>query len=239
MNRLTRSTVFILAAVLGVLIALQFRTLQSGFKYVPLEQLSAISGELNRELATIEQYKIQIEEISAKIEEYESIDPNNQREVEKIIEDEILLTRTFAGLEDVAGQGIVVIINDAERELHDNEDPNNVLVHDVDIIRVVEDLRHGGAEAISINDQRVIFHKSKIYCNGPTILINEQLKAQPYVIKAIGDKESLEAIINEPGSYAQLLRQFGLFVEVNTSEFVEVEGYEGSTNQLYLKTKED
>lgn len=147
--------------------------------------------------------------------------------------------KAFSGLKGLEGQGVIVIINDGERELNEFEDPNNVLVHNMDVQNLVDDLRYAGAEAISINDQRFVFGKTEIQCTGPTIRINDEVFAQPFIIKAIGDKHHLESAINAPGSFGQVLRQYGVFLEVYTSVNIEIPAYTGTTRPVYMKATED
>lgn len=90
------------------------------------------------------------------------------------------------------------------------------------------------ALAIAINGQRVVFNKSNIQCTGPTIKINDQVFAPPYIIEAVGDRKFLESAINAPGSFSESLRSWGVFVEVNTSISVTIPAYEGFVSYEYL-----
>ena len=71
-------------------------------------------------------------------------------------------------------------------------------MHQDDILRILNELRSAGAEALSVNDQRVLA-TSEIRCAGNTVSINNTRTAAPFVIKAIGDPEQLESGIKMRG----------------------------------------
>lgn len=84
----------------------------------------------------------------------------------------------------------------------------------------INDLRKSGAEAISINGERVL-PLSEIKCSGATITINSTMYGQPFIIKAIGNGDSLMASILSPQSYVNLLREsYGIFVEAKEDDKV-------------------
>lgn len=225
--------IFVLMITLGLLIALQGKALQSGVRYVPLQQLNDYNAVLESETASVKQIKQLLNEKKNEYEKMNSYTGDDEQMIEAL-ETEIYETKRYAGLTSVNGTGVVVLITDGERELLENEDPNNIIVHDVDIRTIVDELRYAGAEAISINGERILFNISYIHCNGPTIRVNSKVFSQPFIIRAIGDKKHLEAAINAPGQYGNTLRQWGLFVEVNTKTYMEIDAFTEDVNYEYL-----
>ncbi len=223
-----------LSVLLGLMIALQIKALDSGIKYLSIKEMYAQSIELESQKSELIQLNNKVEELRAQIEAYQTAKDDTDIDYESFLKSEIELTMETAGLTRVEGPGVVIIVTDGTRELIENEDPNMVLVHDIDIRAMVDDLRNAGAEAIAINGQRVVFNKSNIQCTGPTIKINDQVFAPPYVIEAIGDRKFLESAINAPGSFSESLRSWGVFVEVNTSISVTIPAYEGFVSYEYL-----
>jgi len=227
----------VLITVLVILLVLQYKVFQISGKYVGLSDIARLQNELSKEKAELEVIK---EQVSTQQQNIDSLSTGaNQEQVENLLFDTKNTLMTVSGLTDVTGEGIIVIITDGERELLDNENPNNLMVHDVDIRNIVDDLRNTGAEAISINGQRIIFGQTKIYCTGPTVKINDDVFSQPFIIKAIGDRYYLEAAVNAPGQYGYTLRQWGIFVEVNTSVNIEIPAYTGSRRLLYAEEVKD
>lgn len=229
-----QKTVFALTLLLGILSSMQLRAVNSGYKYMSIKEMYANSIELESQSAELVQLREKADSLKVKIDEFDTARTDVHIDYENVLQLEIENTKKVAGLTSVEGPGIVIIVTDGTRDLYENESPNVVTVHDLDIRAMVDDLRNAGAEAISINDQRVIFNKSKIQCTGPTIKINDQVFAVPFVIKAIGDRKYLESAINEPGSYSESLRKWGVFVEVNTSISVSIPAYEGSMENQYM-----
>jgi uncharacterized protein YlxW (UPF0749 family) len=99
-----------------------------------------------------------------------------------------------AGFWPVTGPGVEVTLGDS-LQIPTGKDPNNYIIHDYDLRVVVNALWAGGAEAISINGQRLI-STSSIRCAGNTILVNYTRLASPYKIKAIGNPSKLIGSLN-------------------------------------------
>ena len=116
-----------------------------------------------------------------------------------------------AGMTAVAGPGVIVTLNDSKKPYPVNVQipgmaPPN-LIHDFDINQVVNELKAAGAEAVSVNSQRLIAI-SPIRCAGPTVFVNNTAQTPPYVIRAVGDAATLQTALNLPGGEADQLRQF-------------------------------
>jgi uncharacterized protein YlxW (UPF0749 family) len=232
MNRKEKVT-SVLLLVLTLLLVLQYKVFQVGEKYVGISDIARLQNELDKAEAELEILK---EQVDTKEKDIALVSYGEKSEsVEDLLEETKVTLEAISGFTDVTGEGVIVIVTDGDRELLDNENPNNLMVHDVDIRNIVDDLRNSGAEAISINGQRIIFGQTKIYCTGPTVKINDDVFSQPFIIKAIGDRYFMEAAVNAPGQYGYVLRQWGIFVEVNTSVNIEIPAYTGSRQLLYAE----
>ena len=86
--------------------------------------------------------------------------------------------RDVAGLTDVVGPGVIVSLADAET-IPQGQDPGACLIHDFDIMTIVNVLFAAGAEAVSVNDERVIA-TTAVRCAGNTILVNSTRLGNPY-----------------------------------------------------------
>jgi len=107
-------------------------------------------------------------------------------------------------------------MTDSDRDADNGEDPNDLIIHDIDILRLLNDLRKSGATAISINGERVL-GKTQIKCSGSTITVNDTTYGQPFVIRAIGDIDSLNAAVLSPESYTYSLKEvYGINIEVES-----------------------
>ena len=141
----------------------------------------------------------------------------------------------ISGNTDIKGRGIVVEIRDSDREIKDGENPNNIIVHDQDVLHIINDLKLAGAEALSVNGQRLLF-MSEIRCSGPTITINGKTFGQPFVIAATGPLDEMKQAITAPDSYAYLLKSvYGIGIDFFTEESLTIPKYSKTINFKYLK----
>ncbi len=123
------------------------------------------------------------------------------------LENEIKEKNKVVGLSEVTGNGIVITINDNQDISLNNwlADPNLLIVHDSDLISVVNELKNAGAEAISINEQRLV-STSSIECDGNIIKVNGEKIGAPFTIKAIGLPEVL-INVDRFGGYLDNLKE--------------------------------
>lgn len=143
------------------------------------------------------------------------------------------------GLSEVTGDGIIITLNDGQTTSLNSwfVDLNELIVHDTDLIKIVNYLKNTGAEAISINSQRII-STTAIECDGNVIMINGEKIGAPFEIKAIGFPETL-INIDMPGGYAQQLKDRGVEVTVTKSdkEKITIPKYTGVIKFEYAQTQ--
>lgn len=132
----------------------------------------------------------------------------------------------LAGLVDLKGEGVLVTIHDSTSTSPDLTAEAG-LVHDTDLVAIVTELKAAGAEAISINGQRIIA-TTPIRCVGPTIQINSVKVAAPFYIKAIGNAQYLESALNIKGGIVSSLKSYGLTIEVTRQENIQIDKYDGN-----------
>lgn len=140
----------------------------------------------------------------------------------------------LTGFTPVSGQGIVVTLNDSKETLEKGENPANGIVHNEDLLKVANELKAAGAEAISINGNRLIA-TSEISCAGPTILINKNRVAPPFEIIAVGKAETMVAALEMRGGILETIKFFGLEAKIDKKDSVTVPAYTGSVDFKYSK----
>ena len=142
----------------------------------------------------------------------------------------------LAGKADIKGKGIIVTLRDNTDDVKNNDDRNTMLslVHDVDIQNLVNELSSAGAEAISVNDERLVA-TSEIRADGFTILINNNKLTNPFIIKAIGDPDILECTLKMRDSVAEQLRAFGLLAAMEKPETLTIPMYKGELQMKYAQ----
>jgi uncharacterized protein YlxW (UPF0749 family) len=136
-----------------------------------------------------------------------------------------------AGVDPMRGPGLVVTLNDAQRDPEGrfprDAKPDDLVVHQQDIEAVLNGLRNGGAEAIQMQDQRII-GTSAPRCVGNTLLLNGRTYSPPYVITAIGDVAAMQAALAAAPLvtlYKQYVVRFGLGYTEQPRARVDVVGY--------------
>jgi uncharacterized protein YlxW (UPF0749 family) len=136
-----------------------------------------------------------------------------------------------AGLTDVAGPGLTVTLRDSTLSPSDatGVDVNDLVIHEQDLQAVVNALWTGGAEVVSVNDQRVLT-TSAIRCVGNILLMNGRVHPPPYVIAAIGDPEGLRSALDRDPAVARFreaVEQFEVGYETVAADQVRVPSFSG------------
>lgn len=230
--------ILVLCILLGFLISLQIKSVNGEYLYVPLETINGYKTAIKSEEKEIENLREVIKERKQRINEYFNIVEEGGKIKETMLK-ELEEQQLISGFTNVEGQGIILVVNDATRDLYEGENPNDVLVHDLDILNLINDLKAAGAEAISVNGQRLL-PTSEINCNGHNIRVNGRVYAQPFIIKAIGDSKTLEAALVAPDTYGNYLKEYvGLYVEVDTGMNIQISGFSEGIDIEYVKPNEE
>ncbi len=224
---------FIIAVLVGLITTLQIR---SNFTYngiVTIPKLIQMQKDIDNLKSETKQLKDSTAELSNKLVEYEASLANTGTIYGKM-NSELLYTKDIAGLQAVEGPGVVITLSDGLEKITNQMFLDWIVVHDNDVLEIVNALKAAGAEAISINGERIM-STSSIRCGGPTILIDEKRHAIPFVIRAIGDPRKLEAIANSTNSYFDFLRYRGVMAQIHKVENMTIRGYNGKRKLMYQK----
>jgi len=175
------------------------------------------------------------EKIDAELQEQIDNATKNNSELESE-KNQIAEANKIIGLTEVTGDGITFTVADGEKSSGTVLDASSLLIHDKDLLRIVNELKNAGAEAISINDQRLIL-TTPVICGGNIININGEKIGSPFEFKAIGSQAAL-ANISRPGGYLDLLENtYNLKVSKVKKQTVTIPKYSGVLNFKYATTK--
>ncbi len=195
-----------------------------------VEKLEAQRNDLIQEITTLREQIRQYEESSAR-----------EKTVLEGMLKELNRVKLWAGLLPVKGPGVIITLDDSKRKIKVGENPENYIIHDYDLREIVNELWTSGAEAIAINEQRIVV-TSEIRCVGTTILVNGVRLSPPYVVKAIGNADSLMNALNMPGGIISALsyisKEYGIILKVEKSDMLELPPYEGSISLKYTQVRE-
>ena len=155
-------------------------------------------------------------------------------------EEEMKQNNTYLGLTNVEGPGVVITLKDKQvtpSEVKESiVDLNYFLIHYSDILAIVNELKNAGAEAISVNGQRIV-STSSITCEGTVIKVNGEKIGAPFTIKAIGSPDLLYGL-NRTGGYIWKINETGAIAEIKKSNDIKIEKYTGVLSTKYMQTVE-
>jgi uncharacterized protein YlxW (UPF0749 family) len=139
--------------------------------------------------------------------------------------------RLATGLTALKGPGVVVEISDSKRVVPNGENPSNYIVLVDDLRDIVVALWASGAEAITINGERLVA-TSSIYGVGASVLVNTAFLSPPFRIEAIGADGLLERFETNAafvGRVSQRIEVFGLEFAMQAADVVELPAFVGNT----------
>lgn len=193
--------------ILGVVLSWQLKSINFNEKLALSEnkRTEEIQTELLNEKLRVEKLRERNDELERKNSEYESIKNSEGKMYEQLAE-ELQKTKILAGLVDVKGKGIVVTVNN--RGL--------MYVDDTNVLDLVNELRASDAQAISVNEERIVT-LSEIREAGSYVMINGKRLSAPFTIKAIGDPDKLFHSLKMTGGIIERLEPI-LKVNLEKSE---------------------
>lgn len=211
----------LVCVLIGFMVAVQFRTAQDAKGSLSQQRIEEISDRLL-------QTEHERDELSEELHKMQTAAASTDNQQDKD------LLRYRAALVPLEGEGVIVRMDDSTKPAKAGENPNLYVIHDDDLLRVVNELRAAGAEAIAINGQRLT-GTSEIRCAGPTLSVNNVRSSAPFEIRAIGDKKSLENALHMRGGVAETLGVWGIQLDIKASNDVYIPPYRGSIRQSYAR----
>lgn len=228
----------IMCFILTLLISVQYRTVKNANKVAGTD----VNSELKTEVLIWKEKYEEVYEVLQKAEdilESKREEATNNSNTSSSIQEQLKTLNSLIGTIDVKGNGIVITVADNSNVTTETvgvfDNISNYLIHDKDLLMLVNELKNAGAEAISINDERII-NTTSITCDGNVILINGNKISSPFEIKAIGSQEALLGAIQRPGGYLEKeLKSYGLVTKVEKQENITIYKYSGIINYTFLE----
>ncbi len=205
---------------LGMIIGVQYNTVKKQNSLTENQRLTELTATLKKVQEENEALQAHLKEKEETIENYET--GLNYGAAMESLQKEIEQLRIFAGVTEVQGAGILVTMNDSSTK--NGGDSNAYLVHAEDILSVINELNVGGAEAISINGQRIV-GESSVSCAGSIVMVNGERIAAPFEFKAIGDGDILQSALKFPGGVVDNLAPWGIEIIIHKEANVVIPPY--------------
>lgn len=222
-------TLGVVCLILTMAICVQIRTMNS------VNQEVSKTFEENSLRDEVLKWKEKSDEMTRKLDDAEKklskvrADATKDDETASEIENQITENNNLLGLTDVEGPGVEITLKDDPNATVESVgvfgDISEHIIHDADLRVIVNELKNSGAEAISINGERLV-NTTAITCIGNVIKVNDERISSPFTIKAIGLPESL-ASIDRPGGYVEFIREYGIVFTMKKSDNVKIDKYSG------------
>lgn len=226
-------TIGIACFALVLIMFMQFKIVnQTDITSIENMRESELRTELANWKAKYEETNEKYEETINKVEEYKKTKQSNE-ETGTLVEEELQQANKLLGKTDVEGTGIEIILKDI-----DNIEISKINADD--LLVIVNALKLAGAEAISINDQRIINMSDIVNINTSNsynlfIKVNGQRILSPYVIKAIGNQTYLEGGLLGNGGYVDELKKIGHDVIIEKVNRLKITKYDNDIKTKYME----
>lgn len=218
-------TISIMALILVCVMFMQFKVVNE----TDIAQIETMrEDELEEAVAEWkEKYEEVYEKIvdtTSKINEYDEKMESNA-ETKELVTKELTEAKIKFGLTDVIGDGIIVTLKDADNIEYDAED----------LLVLINELRDAGAEAISINGERIINTSDIVYISATMIKVNSKNISSPYIIKAIGDEIYLKSALTIKNGYYDVKVKNGYDINIEEKKNIKINKYSKNVNLKYIE----
>ena len=218
------------ALLFGFLVAAQWQTQlersQLAVRYnAPLTEAART---LQSEQSTL---KVQLAELRKQLDTFQanaSTQTGATRELQARIDD----LKARAGLTAASGDGVVIQLDDAKQSSATAKDLDKSICHGTDLTDIVNTAWRGGAQAVAINDERIV-GTSSVYCVGSTVMVNGTLMSPPFQIVAIGKQDQLLGAFQDPAELRDIKQRsgvHGLGFRVSRVSGLHAAAYSGALN---------
>lgn len=223
----TSLSLLLVAVFLGAFLTQQFRVTSYIEQGIPSDRAQQLLVELKQVEKDTQRLQSEYADLQDKLQRARQ----GQQQARQALEDELAKTRQAAGLVPLSGEGLEITLDNPSSAAA----PGSLfIVRDEDLLRLVNELRAAGAQAIAINGQRIIA-TSEIRLAGSFINVNLSRISPPYHILVVGNRQKLRSALEIPGGLADYLRDLGIELKILEHEAITVPGYSGDVQFTYAK----
>ena len=218
--------------ILSTIIFMQLKTIKNtDINALETMQESELRKEISALKTKYDETLTKLEETNTKIKEYEET-INTDKAASAILQDELIKSQNLLGKNSVQGEGIILTLTDVDVEKLGK-------ITAFDLIELINVLKNSGAEAISINDQRIVINSYISDITGGFISVNGKRLVSPYVVKAIGDLTYLESGLSQKQyGYMDEKTNEGKNLVLEKSSNIEIKAYNKEFKYNHAKEAE-
>ena len=201
-------SISVVCVILGILLALQFKSVRENNQIDALNttRVQTLQNLLDETREQNDRLSEQVKEMRKEVQSYREAAAGSSEQSDQALLDEIAHLQLAAGMTDVVGPGIEV-----------------------------NELRDAGAEALSLNGNRILA-TSEIRCSGSVVTINGRRTSAPFVIDAIGDTDTMFNALMMRNGVVDVLKQWSIQVSVTEVDELLVPAYDGTIEYRYAQT---
>lgn len=212
---------------LAMVMFMQFKVVnQTDITSIENMRESELRAELSNWKEKYEDVVAKNEEVNKTLQEYRNKEKSDN-ETSDLLQKELEQINLELGKTDVEGEGITITLKETQN--------NDTAITADDLLVIVNALKLAGAEAISINEERIINTSDIVEINNSFIKINGQRILAPYVIKAIGPQTYLESSLLGSGGYVDELKNNGYEVSIEKSTKINITKYKDEIKSKYMQ----
>ena len=219
-------SILIVCIILVAVLFIQFKTVEK-VNETDIENMR--EAELREQISSwktkYEEVNEKLEDTNVKIGEYnEKIESNE--EASELLDEELKKSQLMLGTTDVTGEGVIITLTDT----------SEAKITASDLLDLINELRYAGAEAISINDIRIINMTDIADIDSYILIKPGQRIVSPYVVKAIGNQTYLTSTLCMKNSgYVDKYNNSGKSVVLEKQKNIKIPKYSGSLEIKYMK----
>ncbi len=209
-----------LCLVLGALLGLQVKARVARGDTQMARRTNALVAMVSEARTQIENQRKEIADLRIQLSKYEEEAAAGHGLVK--LSEELQNSRAALGLLPMRGPGIELTLDDSAMKADDNGGSSDLFViHDFDLIGIINELWAAGAEAISLNGQRLVTG-SAITCSGRLIQVNKVTIPPPFTFQVIGNQDNLMSALNIRDGALDRLRRLEFVVKLTPKDEVTV-----------------
>ena len=218
-------TISIMACILVCVMFMQFKVVnQTDIAQIETMRKDELEESITQWKDKYEEAYQKLIDTNNKINEYNDKMQSNA-ETRDLIEKELKEAKTNFGLTDVIGDGIRITLTDSNEVAYDADD----------LLELINELRNAGAEAISVNGERIVNTSDIAQISATIIKVNSKNISSPYEIKAIGDETYLKSALTIKNGYYDVKTKNGYEIKVIEEKNIKINKYSKSLNLKYIE----
>lgn len=228
----------IMCLILTIGICVQIKTVNyNGTTTSSNQKLNNLKSQVLKMKEKYDEAYSRLENVQSELEKTRK-NITNDNEYLKSLEEQIKKYNVLLGATEVTGPGVTITLTDTDPKdpIRFFTDNRALVIHNTDILEVVNELKNAGAEAIDVNGQRIV-ETTAISCDGNVTAINGEKVSSTFVINAIGLPERL-ATLKRVGSYleTELEKKAHIKTTLDKKDKITISKYINGSKFKYAKT---